>query len=157
MRRSWANSARSTCSAEALLANDFHLRGGTEQSVREGRIALDAPIRIGRTVLPAHAEVHVTQQRNAATQLEAAARLSANFDRFNLATAVSYKKQYLTAGPEPPGELNLGLIGTGRIGDVRLRAETSFDVSPSRALPNRGTVGLLVGFRQDRLGGRSCL
>ena len=117
--------------AEALLANDFHLRGGTEQSVREGRIALDAPIRIGRTVLPAHAEVHVTQQRNAATQLEAAARLSANFDRFNLATAISYKKQYLTAGPEPPGELNLGLIGTGRIGDVRLRAETSFDVSPS--------------------------
>jgi hypothetical protein len=117
--------------AEALLANDFHLRGGPEQSVREGRIALDAPVRIGRTVLPAHAEVHVTQQRNAATQLEAAARLSANFDRFNLATAISYKKQYLTAGPEPPGELNLGLIGTGRIGDVRLRAETSFDVSPS--------------------------
>ncbi len=71
---------------------------GTEQSIRDGRIALDAPIRIGRTVLPAHAEVHVTQQRNAATQLEAAARLSANFDRFNLATAISYKKQYLAIG-----------------------------------------------------------
>jgi hypothetical protein len=117
--------------AEALLANDFHLRGGNLQSIRDGRIALDAPIRIGRTVLPAHAEVHVTQQRNAATQLEAAARLSANFDRFNLATNVSYKKQYLTSGPEPPGEFNVGFIGTGRIGDVRLRAETSFDVSPS--------------------------
>ena len=117
--------------AEALLANDFHLRGGNVQSIRDGRIALDAPIRLGRTVLPAHAEVHVTQQRNAATQLEAAARLSANFDRFNLATNISYKKQYLTAGPEPPGEFNVGFIGTGRIGNVRLRAETSFDVSPS--------------------------
>jgi hypothetical protein len=117
--------------AEALLANDFHLRGGSEQSIRDGSIALDAPIRIGRTVLPAHAEVHVTQQRNAATLLEAAARLSANFDRFNLGTVIGYKKQYLTAGPEPPGEFNVGFIGTGRIGDVRLRAETSFDVSPS--------------------------
>jgi hypothetical protein len=117
--------------AEALLANDFHLRGGIEQSIRDGRIALDAPIKIGRTILPAHAEVHLTQQRNAATQLEAAARLSANFDRFNLATALSYKKQYLASGPEPPGELNVGFIGTGHIGNVRLSAETSFDVSPS--------------------------
>jgi hypothetical protein len=117
--------------AEALLANDFHLRGENEQSVRDARIALDAPIRIGRTVLPAHAEVHVTQQRNAATQLEAAARLSANFDRFDIGTVISYKKQYLTAGPEPPGEFNVGFIGTGHIGDVRLRADTSFDVSPS--------------------------
>jgi hypothetical protein len=117
--------------AEALLANDFHLRGGTEQSIRDGRIALDEPIRIGRTVLPAHAEVHITQQRNAATQLEAAARLSANFDRFNLATAITYKKQYLASGPEPPGEFDVGFIGTGHIGNVRLRAETSFDVSPA--------------------------
>src|SRR5881275_2833294 len=80
---------------EALIANDFHLRGRREQSIRDARIALDAPLRIGKTVLPAHAELHLTQQRNAATQLEAAARLSANLDRFNLATDISYKKQYL--------------------------------------------------------------
>jgi hypothetical protein len=117
--------------AEALLANDFHLRGGNLQSIRDGRIALDAPIRLGRTVLPAHAEVHVTQQRNAATELEAAARLSANFDRFNLGTTISYKKQYLASGPEPPAQFNVGFIGTGHIGEVRLRAGTSFDVSPA--------------------------
>jgi hypothetical protein len=117
--------------AEALLANDFHLRGGSEQTTREARVALDAPIRIGRTVLPAHAELHLTQQPGAATQLEAAARLSANFDRFNLATDISYKKQYLASGPEPPGEFNVGFIGTGHVGDVRLRGGASFDVSPS--------------------------
>ena len=117
--------------AEALLANDFHLRGGNRQSIRDARIALDAPLRIGRTVLPAHAEVHLTQQRNAATQLEAAARLSANFDRFNLATDLRYTKQYLVSGPGPPGEFNVGLIGTGHIGNVRLRAESSFDVLPT--------------------------
>ena len=117
--------------AEALVANDFHLRGGALQSIREARVAVDAPLRIGRTVLPAHAEVHVTQQSNAATQLEAAARLSANLDRFNLATDITYKKQYLASGPGPPGEFSLGLIGTGRIGHVRLRAEGSFDVTPA--------------------------
>jgi hypothetical protein len=117
--------------AEALLANDFHLRGGNEQSVREARVAVDAPLRLGKTVLPAHAEMHLTQQPGASTLLDAAARLSANFNRFNLATEVSYKKQYLASGPEPPGELNLGLIGTGHVGDVRLRGGASFDVSPS--------------------------
>src|SRR5205085_2463298 len=30
----------------------------------------------------------------------------------------------------PPGELNVGLIGSGRVGDVRLRGSTSFDVKP---------------------------
>jgi hypothetical protein len=117
--------------AEALVANDFHLRSGARQSIRDARLAVDAPLRIGRTVIPAHAEVHLTQQRNAATQLEAAARLSANFDRFNLATGITYKKQYLAWGPGPPGELNVGLIGTGRIGNVRVRAESSFDVAPA--------------------------
>src|SRR5205085_6615907 len=38
---------------EALLANDFHLRGDERaESLREARLALDAPLRIGRTTLP---------------------------------------------------------------------------------------------------------
>ena len=42
-----------------------------------------------------------------------------------------YRKQYLPSGPAPPGEFSLGLIGTGRVGDVRLRGRTNFDVSPT--------------------------
>ena len=38
--------------AEALIANDFHLRGGPAQSLRDGRIALDAPVKLGKTVFP---------------------------------------------------------------------------------------------------------
>jgi hypothetical protein len=118
-------------SAEALVANDFHLQGGEKQSVREARVALDAPIRIGRTILPAHADVHLTDQMDGSRQLEAAARLSANLDRFNLATDIQYRKQFQTSGPSPPSELNLALIGSGRVGDVRLRGSTSFDISPT--------------------------
>jgi hypothetical protein len=117
-------------SAEALIANDFHLQGGRPQSIRDARVALDAPIKLGRTVVPAHVDVHLTDRMDGSKQLEAAGRLSANIDRFNLATDLRYRKQYLSSGPAPPGELNVGLIGSGHIGNVRLRGSTSFDVSP---------------------------
>ena len=117
-------------SAEALIANDFHLHGGRAQSLRDFRLGVDAPIRIGRTVLPAHADVHLTDRTDGSKQLEAAGRLSASFSRFNLATDLRYRKQYLSSGPAPPGELTVGLIGSGHVGDVRLRGSTSFDVAP---------------------------
>lgn len=117
-------------SAEVLAANDFHLRGNRASSLRDYRLALDAPLRFGRTVIPAHADVHLTDRLDGTRQLEAAARLAANIDRFNLATDLRYTKQYLRSGPAPPGELNLALIGAGRVGAVRLRGETSFDVAP---------------------------
>jgi len=118
-------------SAEALLANDFHLRGDRARSVREARVALDAPIRIGRTVLPAHLDMNLTDNRDGSSALEAAARLAANIDRFNLATDLTYRKEFAPSGTAaPPGEPNLGFMGTGHAGDVRLRAGASFDVSP---------------------------
>ena len=117
-------------SAEALIANDFHLQGGRPQSVRDARVALDAPIKLGRTVIPAHVDVHLTDRMDGSKQLEAAGRLSANISRFNLATDLRYRKQYLSSGPAPPGELNVGLIGSGHVGTARLRGSTSFDVSP---------------------------
>jgi hypothetical protein len=119
-------------SAEALIANDFHLRGSNvRRSVREGRIAVDTPLRVGRTVLPAHVDVHLTDHTDGSSQLEAAARLAANIDRFNLSTDLTYRKQYLSKGESQPGEFGLGFMGTGRVGDVRLRAGTTFDISPS--------------------------
>jgi hypothetical protein len=115
--------------AEALVANDFHLRGRRGESVRDLRLALDAPLRLGRTSMSSHADVRLID-RGAGKQLEAAARLSANIDRFNLATALRYSKNYEDSGPAPPGEFNLALIGSGRIGAVRLRGSSSFDLSP---------------------------
>jgi hypothetical protein len=118
-------------SAEALIANAFHLRGLTErENSREGRLAVDAPLHIGRAMLPAHVDVHLTDRRDGTSQLDAAARLSANIDRFNLATNLAYRKQYLSNGVSDPGEFDLGFMGTGHMGYVRLRAGTTFEVSP---------------------------
>jgi hypothetical protein len=117
-------------SAEALLAKDFHLQNSGKQSVRELRAALDAPLRLGKSVFPAHAEVHLTDRMDGTRQLDAAARLSANFDRFNLGAEARYQRQFLKSARAPPGEFTLDMIGSGHIGAVRLRGSTTFDVSP---------------------------
>jgi hypothetical protein len=117
-------------SAEAVAAKDFHLRGGRVASEREARLALDAPIHLGRTIIPAHADVRYSDRPDGSGQLEAAARLSTTFDRFNLAANVKYTRQFLAKGPEPPPDVIAGLIGTGRVGPVRLRGSTSFEISP---------------------------
>jgi hypothetical protein len=116
--------------AEALLANDFHLQGGQIEKIRDYSLGLDAPVRIGKAVLPAHVDAHLRDFRNGTKQLDAAARLSANFERFNLATGLRYRRQFLASGVHTPAEASVELIGSGHIGDVRLRGTTDFDISP---------------------------
>ena len=87
-------------------------------------------------MVPAHADVHLRDYRNGSKQLDAAARLSANFNRFNLATGVRYRRQFLASGVHTPGQTTVELIGSGHIGDVRLRGTSDFDLSPA----GRGTT-----------------
>ena len=119
--------------AQALVANDFHLNGGYLETIRDYSVALDAPLKIGRAVLPAHTDVHLTD-RGGTRQLDAAARLSANFDRFNLAAGVSYRKGLFGSNDHSPAQTSFDVIGSGHIGDVRLRGGTTFDISPGARL-----------------------
>jgi hypothetical protein len=121
-------------SGEALLANDFHLQGGAVQSIKQGRIAVDAPLKLGKMMLPAHVEAAYAGRTDGTHELDAAARLSVNFDRFNLATNLQYRKQYDRLGASSPPEMTLGLLGSGRMGAVRLRGTGDFTVSPSAHL-----------------------
>ncbi len=117
-------------SAEAITAREFRLAGRPKESFKDVRLALDAPLRFGQTMLSARADVHMRERSDGSRNLEAAARLSAAVGRFNLASGVGYRRQYLANGPAPPGELVADLIGTGRVGPVRLRGSTSFEVAP---------------------------
>ncbi|HWJ39420.1 MAG TPA: hypothetical protein VNR86_11745, partial [Sphingomicrobium sp.] len=116
---------------DALIANDFHLRGGPEQSYRDARAALDAPLHVGKALLPAHAEAHVIDRADGSRMLEAAARLSANIDRFNLGTELRYHKDLMPTGPSPSAETTIGLIASGHIGNVRLRGTADFEIGRS--------------------------
>jgi hypothetical protein len=121
-------------SAEAIASNNFHLSDGPPTTERDVRLAVDSPIRLGRTMIPAHADVHYLSRPDGSAQLDAAARLAASIDRFNLAADVHYTQQYLAKGPAPPANVIADLIGTGRIGPIRVRGSASLEVSPSSRL-----------------------
>ena len=122
-------------SAEAVAASDFRIEGRERQSAREARLSADAPIKIGRAVIPAHADVRYVKRSDGTSQLEAAARLSSNINRFNLAGDLRYRRQLeSSAGPEPPVELEASLIGSGRIGEVRLRGTATWELQPQSRL-----------------------
>ena len=121
-------------SAEAIAASAFHLRGEPAVTRKEVNLAIDAPIRIGRTVIPAHTNVSLRDEGRLGRSLEAAARLNAQIDRFNLAADLSYRKQLPNSGPAPPPDIIAGVIGAGRIGAVRVRGGAHWDVSPESRL-----------------------
>ena len=119
-------------SAEAIAAQDFRIEGRERQSLREARLSADAPIRLGRTTIPAHADLRYTERGDGTRHLEAAARLSSNINRFNLAGDLRYRRQLASTegGPDPPADLEGSLIGSGRIGDVRLRGSATWSLQP---------------------------
>ena len=120
--------------AEALVAEDFRLANIRERRLRQARLSLDAPLRIGRALIPAHASVRVIDRPGGTRELEAAARLSANINRFNLGTDIRYRHSSSQGGPAPPDDIEAALIGSGRIGRVRVRGTTIFVLKPSARL-----------------------
>ena len=114
---------------EAVVASNFHLDGQPRRSVKDFRLSADAPINIGRTFIAAHSDVRLTKYANSSSQLEAAARLSTTLRRFNLATDLRYRRQF-ASGLSPPGQLEVSLIGSGGIGNVRLRGSSTMEVVP---------------------------
>lgn len=121
-------------SADALVANNFHLPGQKVESRNEGELAVEAPIRFGHSYIPVHADLHYTELADGSSQLEAAARLSATIDRFNLATDVRYVGQHLAHGPAPPPQIFADLMGSGRVGPIRLRGTAEIEMHPSSRL-----------------------
>jgi hypothetical protein len=119
-------------SAEAVAAKHFRYEGRERQDVREARLSADAPLKIGRASIPAHADVRYIEKGDGTRYLEAAARLSSHINRFNLAGDVRYRRNFASseAGPDPPPELEASLIGSGRVGDVRLRGAATWTLQP---------------------------
>ena len=123
-------------SAEATIAKDFRLNGFERKSVREGRVSLDAPLKLGRTLVPVHGDVRYSERGNGTRQLEAAARLSSHINRFNLAGDLRYRRQWGSGGAngvggrDPPAEIEGSMIASGRIGAVRIRGASIWQISP---------------------------
>jgi hypothetical protein len=119
-------------SAEAVMAKDFRYEGREREDVHEARLSADAPIKIGRTSIPAHADVRYLEKGDGTRYLEAAARLSSHINRFNLAGDLRYRRNFASSdtGPDPPPEFEASLIGSGRVGEVRLRGAATWALQP---------------------------
>ncbi len=79
-------------SVEALLADDFVVNGKREKRYRDARLSLDAPLKIGRQQHHRPMAMCGLIDRGDGTRtLNAAGRLSTNFNGFNLTTQVDWQ------------------------------------------------------------------
>ena len=117
-------------SADALVANNFVVNGERERRYREGRLSLDAPIKVGRQTISAHGDVRLADRGDENRSLNAVGRLSTNINGFNLTTLVDWQHRLGKAASLNDQRLELGVMGTGRIRAVRLRGEARWEVQP---------------------------
>ncbi|HYC95604.1 MAG TPA: carboxypeptidase-like regulatory domain-containing protein, partial [Sphingomicrobium sp.] len=113
---------------EALLADDFVVNGKREKSYRDARVSVDLPLKIGRQQFSTNGNVRFIDRGDGLQTLNAAGRLSTNFNGFNLATHVDRVGRM--GRSTDPDRLEVGLIGSGRIRDVRLRGQAIWQLSP---------------------------
>ena len=115
-------------SVDALIAEDFIINGRRELRYRDARVSVDAPLNVGRQQFSAHADMRVVERGNLKA-LTAAGRLSTNFNGFSLATQVDWQRGR-GPGRYDNDRLEVGLIGSGRIRNVRIRGQAAWEFSP---------------------------
>lgn len=115
-------------SVEALLADDFVVDGKREKIYRDARASVDLPLKLGRQQFSTHGGVRFIDRGDGLKSLNAAGRLSTNFNGFNLATQVDWIRQMGRSTERD--RLEVGLIGSGRIREVRLRGQATWEMSP---------------------------
>lgn len=114
---------------DALLAEDFVVNGRRERQYRDARLSVDTPLKIGKQQIATHADMRFIDQGGTMKSLNAAGRLSTNFNGFNLATQVDWQ-HWLGKNQPNRDRLEFGVIGSGRIREVRVRGQVVWEFSP---------------------------
>ncbi|GAA3998476.1 carboxypeptidase regulatory-like domain-containing protein [Sphingomonas humi] len=119
----------------SFWSRDFAARPQGLTVTGEHRFSVDAPLKLGGdAVLPLHGDVRLTQRKDGARTIEANARTSVMLSRFNLATLLRWRQERPPGGFAARQQVEAGLIGSGRVGPLRLRGTTEFEISPSAKL-----------------------
>lgn len=121
-------------SAQSIVSRQFRGRGEGTNIVGDHRLTVDAPLKLGSRSIPLHGDIRLAEYVGGDRMLEGQFRTSTMINRFNLATAFRYRRTFTSGGPAPPGELEMALIGSGRIGQVRVRGSTEWQIAPSSRL-----------------------
>ncbi len=119
-------------SVDALITDGFTINGRREDRYRDVRVSLDTPLRIGPQRFAVHGDLRMIDRGAVDRTLNASGRLSTNINGFNLTSLVNWQHRLSSIAPPQPDKLDVGLIGTGRVGNVRVRGEAVWDVRPDR-------------------------
>ena len=115
-------------SGEALMADGFMIDGRKHDRYRDARLSIDAPLKFGRQPISAHADLRYLDRGEEDRSIFAAGRLSANFNGFSLSSYV--RGQRWLGKISQDNQFEAGLIGSGRMRNVRLRGEATWEFSP---------------------------
>ena len=121
-------------SAQSVVSRGFRGRGEGTNIVGDHRLSVNTPLKLGRATLPLSADARLAEYAGGGRLLEGQVRTSTMISRFNLATAFRYRRTFSASGPAPPAELEAALIGSGRVGPVRVRGSTEWQIAPSSRL-----------------------
>lgn len=116
--------------AASFYTNGF---GSTsDKAIRsEQRLGISAPIKLGGARLPVSADVRLLDRVDGTRALDASTRLGAQIGRFNLSSETRYTKELRGGGDGASGEkLDTSLIGTARVGPIRIRGSSRWDIKP---------------------------
>ena len=106
---------------------------------------VDHSFRLGRSIVPAHADIRYTTRSTGQNTLELATRLSANIGRYTLTSELGWREDRVPYGRSPPGVLEARFLANARVGRLRLRGETRFRVSPQSRFEGVTLVGEWAG------------
>lgn len=119
----------------SFWSRDFAARPQGLSATSEHRFSVDAPLKLGGDfVLPLHGDVRVAARTDGGRTIEANGRTSIMLNRFNLATLVRWRDERPPGGLQGRQQLEAGLIGSGRIGPIRVRGTTEVEISPAARL-----------------------
>jgi hypothetical protein len=123
-------------SADALLGDNFVINGQREKHYRDARLSIETPLKIGRQRFSASSDLRLIDRGDANRTLNAAGRLSTNFNGFNLTSLLNWQKPL--GRNTSPDLVEVGMLGTGRVGTVRLQGEATWQIKPSSRLRSAG-------------------
>ena len=95
----------------------------------------------GRAAVPVHLDARLTTRRNGESSLEFTTRSSLSLGRMSFTGELAYRDERRKFGPDPPPQIDAGLLANAHVGRVRLRGEARFKIAPESQFQSATIVG----------------
>ncbi|HXG98896.1 MAG TPA: carboxypeptidase-like regulatory domain-containing protein [Sphingomicrobium sp.] len=120
--------------AEAVTLENFFYQGRFEERLRDGRLSINAPLASGKVPILLQGDIRYLDRDDRQTT-RAGARVSANLSRVNLTGGLKWERQK-TNGAATIDRFDLTALASGRLGPVRLRGSSRWEIAPESRLRN---------------------